>query len=599
MKKNFNKLLKTIALIGLIITTCGFSPSSNQSSLIDKSSTSSLFSNQSGITSVSQEPLPAFSAFKVQIQAETSSLLLTPADGYMFYVDTLKITGGEIVKIPPTTSHYDEITKTNREVIATSQSLLVKPLATHMTFEYQGCQDKGICYPPMKKELMAKSNGSQFLLTEKTSEVSNPTVTEKLAEDQEISHTLSEKPVWLALLTFLGLGIALGLTPCVLPMVPILTALVAGQDKNITKRKTLALASTYVLAHAFVFAGLGIAATLIGSGLNAFFQNPITLAFMAILLGGLGISMMQSKSIQMPLFIQNWAGRKGQGGSFKGVATMGALSSLIVGPCVAPPLAGAVLYLSTTGNWILGGAALFSLGLGMGIPMLIAATGMKHWIQKMNGSFSQWTTRILGTLLIVVAVSILARFWDAAWYWLPLLLVLAWPSSYKPSIYLKNGLRTTAFMLGLSTFIIPQFITKPNVETQQTILVSSEQELEKVLISSKKHQQTVVVDFYADWCSSCKNMESQTFSNSEVKQKMEHNNTTFVKIDITENEQEHQNLLKKYQLIGPPAILFFNEGKEVREKRLIGFENKDNFKERLDGIYLCSKAIEEKNEKTC
>lgn len=611
-----NKLYSGMVGMGIILMTSGFTNSNSSPSFLTPVSPSSTIFNSDA--SAKETPLPGVMAFEIELahgENQDPHLNLTPKPGYLIYEDSFKMEGATIVKMPETISHFDEISGTTRQVVSEKQPLFFSPSTTHsvsqITFHYQGCQEKGICYPPMSKtiESTPNGNGTYSFAWSSAAPLSSSSNTAKeegvsLADDQKISQTLQNKSFVMAVLTFLGLGILLGLTPCVLPMVPILTAMIAGQ-KNTSTRKSITLSSTYILAHACVFAVMGIAAGLIGSGLNAVFQNPIALSMMALVLGGLGIAMMQAKSIQMPAFIQQWAGQKGSGGSYKGVAMMGALSSLMVGPCVAPPLAGAVLYLSSTGDVWLGGAALFALGLGMGVPMLIAATSMKQWVQKLNGKWSERITRLMGLAMIVVGVSMVARFWSSAWLLAPLLIVLSWPMKKNSIVNEKqktsywNTTRisgvTMAMVLGvagtLGMGMMPQ-----QTDEATFVEVHSDAELEKVLISSKKANQTVVVDFYADWCSECKNMESKTFSDKGIQEQMETGQMTLIKVDVTQNNEEHQDIMKKYQLMGPPAILFFNNGEEVRKNRLIGFENKEKFGERIKNTLICSKTEEEKQK---
>ena len=397
---------------------------------------------------------------------------------------------------------------------------------------------------------------------------------------------LGEQPAIVALALFLGLGVLLGLTPCVLPMVPIVLGLVAGTQ--VRTARTAALAGTYVVSHALVFAGLGMVAAWVGVGVAAVFQSAWAVIPLALALAGLGVAMLFGVQVQMPSWVQAWASQQGQGGSLGGAAGMGALSSLIIGPCVAPPLAGIILYLAHEGNPWLGAGALFCLGLGMGMPMMAAALGFKRLLPQ-AGKLGRWVIVGMGVVFIALAAWLAGRVvpsWTVGVAVAALMAGLAWQSWRKQKTASQAGGQRkvpTWAAYGLMGALVMGWALNPPAAAPESAFDTTvaAQDLETVLAQAQAKGETVVVDVYADWCTACLDMERNTFAAPRVLAELEGDGVRAVKVDITQNSEADQALLKRFGLVGPPATLFFRGNEEQRHLRLIGVEAQDPFLTRL------------------
>ena len=401
---------------------------------------------------------------------------------------------------------------------------------------------------------------------------------------------------------FLLFGLLLAFTPCVLPMIPILSSIIVGQGDKVSRGRGLALAVVYSLGMALVYTAFGVAAGLLGQGLAASLQNPWVLSVFALLLVVLSLSMFGFYELQLPNSLQsklsNTSGKL-QGGHFVGVFIMGGLSALIVGPCVAAPLAGALLYISQTGNAFIGGVALFALAAGMSVPLLIVGFGAGTLLPKAGG-WMDGVKYFFGVLLIATALYMITPVlpdWLLMLAWAALLLVSAtflrvfdrlpdaasgWTRLFK-GFGVVLALAGAALVIGLAAgnrdILQPlagvggsaagaaAVATAPAVQFQRIKTVA---DLDRVVASSSK---PVMLDFYADWCVSCKEMEHFTFTDPAVAQQMA--GMTLIQADVTSNNADDKALLKRFQLFGPPGIIFFKGGKEVG--RVVGFENAQTF----------------------
>ena len=448
--------------------------------------------------------------------------------------------------------------------------------------KYQGCADAGLCYPPITQE---------FFLNEYTFSDYYFKKTNLSANHNLISQQLFEQSVILNIILFFIAGILLSFTPCVFPMIPILTGLIVGQGNNITTRKSFLLSATYVLSMSLTYALAGILIALSGSNIQADLQNPYVLSGFAILFIILSLSMFNIITLQMPRFIQNLLISKSnekKSGTYVGVGIMGSLSALIVGPCVTAPLIGALIYIATTNDYLIGGAALFSLGLGMGMPLLILGTSASELIKRF-GSYLQIINKIFGALFLVVAIWLIERIVSiqiAAYLWAILSLLIA--LIYTKSLTHKSLINLTPLFLLIfystlqiygvnshKTFDpVTSFIEKES--PNKFIEVTETQEL----YSRIKNASTItMVDLYADWCVACKELDKYTFSNEEVALRLK--NLNLIKLDITKTNNDNTKFLKDHKLFGPPAILFFNrDGKEIRTARIVGFIDAETFLEK-------------------
>jgi thiol:disulfide interchange protein DsbD len=382
----------------------------------------------------------------------------------------------------------------------------------------QGCADVGVCYVPMESTASLRLASLPADAPVRRASLS--------ASDFDIA-AMFQGNTWVVLASFLGFGLLLAFTPCVLPMIPILSGIIAGEGDSVNKKRAFALSSCYVLGMAVAYAAAGVAAAYSGSLIAASLQNAWVLGAFALVFVLLALSMFGVYELQLPGFLRqplSAAHHRLQGGKLASVAGMGVLSAIIVSPCVAAPLAGALIYISQTRDIALGGSALFAMALGMGLPLLAIGVSGGALLPR-AGRWMKLVKQLFGVLLLAVA----------AWIVSPLFL---------------DGKGDTKF-----------------------VRVDSVAQLDAKLAAPGK---LVMLDFYADWCVSCKEMEAFTFSDARVKAKFER--MLLLQADVTANTAEHKALLKRFSLFGPPGIIFFDaQGRELRGLRVIGYQNAERF----------------------
>ncbi len=488
------------------------------------------------------------------------------------------------------------------------------PVHLELRAGFQGCAERGVCYPPMEKlaslELPAADAAPAPVASAPAGECEMKSATGFVetapqSEQCQIFDSLKKDSLWLTAASFLGMGLLLAFTPCIFPMIPILSGLVVGHGHAITPRRGFLLSLSYVLASALAYAGFGVLAGLFGGNLQAMFQEPWVIIAFSSLFVALALSMFGLFDLQMPSFIQARAvglSNRQQGGTLTGAAVMGVLSALIVGPCVAAPLAGALIYIGQTGDALLGFLALFSMGLGMGLPLLaIGASAGKLlpragvWMNSVKAGF--------GVGLLGIAAWLLERILPvpAAMFLWALLLII-------PAIYLGalESLPPTAsgwrklwkgvgiVMLAYGVLILIGVASNSadplqplrglkaasaGTAPQASVAfrkVASLAELQKEIAVAEGAGRWTVLDFYADWCVSCKEMERYTFTDDKVKEALRP--AVLLQADVTANSPEDQALLKHFGLIGPPATLFFGPDREERKGfRVVGYMDAESF----------------------
>jgi len=470
-----------------------------------------------------------------------------------------------------------------------------------LSVAFQGCSSFGICYQPMTKEYSFDLSGS-----------SEASQTVELSEQDSIVESLNNSSVWLVLLTFFGFGILLSLTPCIFPMIPILSSIIVSQSKdNMSTKRAFILSLVYVLAMASAYTIAGVLAGLFGANIQATLQEPWIIGVFSAVFVLLAFSMFGFYEIQMPAFIQSKLTKKSdqmQGQGIVGVAVMGFLSALIMGPCVAAPLAGALVYIGQSGDALLGGAALFVMSIGMGLPLLAIGTGFGKYMPKPGG----WMDAIkatFGVVMIALAIWTLSRVVDdriIIFLWMGLVISSSVYMGALESLEkgvngwykLIKSIAVILFIYGIMLFIgamtnatnplnpLEKFTAKTATLSIQEVDKQSHfkragtlQELKDIIKNSKT---PVMVDFYADWCVSCIELENYTFSDISVKNKLKDFAT--IQIDVTKNSDEDKKLLKEFGLFGPPAIMFFKDGKELKHKRIIGFKDAKEFLTHLNNL---------------
>ena len=560
-------------------------------------------------------------------------------DGYYLYKDKIsvspaddtQITLGEL-PLPKGKEKEDEYFgrivsidhEFNSEIPITK--LAANTNAVDLVFKYQGCAKAGLCYPPITKNIRVAidSSGSTAAAAGLTSGSSSGTSTgsgsEFQSEQDKIAGTLASGKLLFTVFFFFGLGLLLAFTPCVFPMIPILSSIIVGQGDGITTSKAFSLSLIYVLAMAVTYTIAGVIVGLSGENIQVWFQNPWVISVFAGIFVLLSLAMFGFYELQMPSGIQSKLNNICSGqkqGSYAGAGIMGLLSALIVGPCVTAPLIGALIYIAETGNAWIGGIALFSLSMGMGAPLLVIGTSAGKILPK-AGAWMDAVKAVFGVLLLGLAIWLLERILPA-----PIILLLAGALLIVSAIYLgaldaiKEG--TTGWSklwkgLGLISLVYGGILVIGAAGGSHSLLqplqgIASTQQLsgnETRSNSSSEHvlpfQQIkgidglraaltqaasdgrpLMLDFYADWCVSCKEMESFTFSNSDVQNSLD--NFVMLQADVTKNDAQDKELLKELGLFGPPAILFYdNTGNELRNYRVVGFMDAGKFSSHIENF---------------
>ena len=533
-----------------------------------------------GTAFAAPEFLPPEKAFQSEatwaVNTNNIEVEIFPAKGYYIYQESLQLKMGSQpnklgpvrASLPAGTEKYDETFQKKMQVYKQAFLLTLdnkaevgKPL--YLELELQGCAEAGICYPPMTlKFLLAGPGVKAGPIPEvldgvqagnaSKKELSLMDVWRERDDVSVISRFLESTPTGYLFLAFFILGLALAFTPCVLPMLPILSSVVFGTQgqKSISKSRASLLAVAYVLGMACVYALAGVLMAALGGSVQRALQSPIALIAFALLLLALSGSLFGLYELRMP---QSWqqkvdqlAGRH-KGGSFAGAFALGGISTLVASPCITAPLAGVLAFIAQTGSMSLGGGLLFVMALGMGLPLLFIAIEARILIPS-TGIWMVWLQRTLGVLLVATA----------AWIASPLMQ----NGSDKVGKTTENGQRQ--HQIGKASFAV----------------IDSSAQLDQFLSKAKDQKKLVLLDFYADWCISCKEMEVNTFANPEVNQELQ--KYVLVQADVTKNSLENQALLKRFGLFGPPGILIFDlNSEELKEQRVIGYMPPQRFAERL------------------
>jgi thiol:disulfide interchange protein DsbD len=486
----------------------------------------------------------------------------------------------------------------------------IKPEKIKLQLSYQGCADRGVCYPPMNKQIELD------LPTTITAALSpTPAGVTQLSEQDQIIQSLHQDSLWAMLVSFFGFGLLLSFTPCIFPMIPILSGIIVGKSRDNTPSRAFLLSLSYVTASAFTYTVFGILAALFGSNLQASFQQPWIIILFSSIFIVLSLSMFGFYNLELPDFIRarlHNSSEKHRDGTMLGAAVMGALSSLIVGPCVAAPLAGALIYIGQTGDVVLGGSALFVMGMGMGVPLLIMGASAGKLLPK-AGSWLNATKSVFGVIMLAVAVWMLSRILPPSVTMLLWSLLLILPAIYLNAIdplpenssgwrKLWKGIGLTMLSYGLLLLIgfsignsnplkpLQGFgisTAKAEAEGIRFERVKNLAELDARITKAQANNQPVMLDFYADWCISCKEMEAYTFTDNKVKQTL--SRFVLLQADVTAQNEDDKQLLAKFNLIGPPATLFFNNGQEIPKLRVIGFQDAPTFIQTLMPVVECNK----------
>lgn len=602
-----------------------------------------------------QELLPPDEAFKLSLEARDDHTLiarLTPAKDYYLYRDKIAFESKsegihiEQVTLPSGKMKDDQLFGKTEvyyqplEAVITLRREASAPEQLSLSATYQGCNEPiGVCYAPISKtnEILLPairaaidtvagtiSGDARAASTDPAAELfqtSDNTAPLFETESYKIERLFASGNFWLILSGFFGIGVLLAFTPCVFPMLPILSGIIASKGQQMSKTRGFILALAYVLGMSITYAAAGAAAGLSGAMLSAALQNAWVLGTFALIFVALAFSMFGFYELQMPAFIQNKLVEETshfKGGQLAGVFGMGALSALIVSPCVAAPLAGALLYISQTRDVILGGSALFAMALGMGVPLLLLGISAGALLPK-AGAWMKSVQQFFGVLLLAVAIWLISPVITEVVHmllWAALLIISAIylhaldPLPNQASGFSKflKGVGVIALLTGIALLIgvlsgsrdILQPLSKFNLtantfsaQPAESVASMSEAlpfkqiktsaELDALIRQSQGRY--VMIDFYADWCISCKEMERFTFTDPQVRERLK--NVELVQINVTEGTADDAELLKRFRLFGPPGILFFDkQGVEIPDIKIIGYLDKKDFVTVLDAILL-------------
>ncbi|NNM69899.1 MAG: protein-disulfide reductase DsbD [Gallionella sp.] len=480
-----------------------------------------------------------------------------------------------------------------------------------LVVEYQGCSEQGLCYPPIEKTFVLNLPAS--LAQAAVPGLSSLKAPEALAvptEDSKIKQLFKSGSFWLVVTFFFGAGFLLAFTPCVFPMIPILSGIIVGRGHRITKVHAFILSLSYVLGMAITYALAGVAAGFSGDLISNALQTPWVLGSFAAVFVLLSLSMFGLYELQLPTALQSKladTSNRLHGGHLSGVFIMGALSAIIMGPCVAAPLAGALLYISQTHDAVLGGMALFALALGMGAPLLLIGTSAAVLLPK-AGAWMDAVKRFFGVMLLALAIWIVQPLLPIGVQMLLWALLLILTAAYLHALdalpqhasgwhKMRKGVGLLLLLLGISYLVGAlsgaRDILRPLGAIGKAELASTAPlqwgrikdlaDLDRRIAGAGS--KTVVLDFYADWCVSCKEMERYTFTDPAVQARLK--SAVLLQVDVTANTLEDKVLLKQYGLFGPPATLFFDaQGKEVQDARVVGYQDAAQFVKSLQNVKL-------------
>ncbi|CUU77327.1 thiol:disulfide interchange protein DsbD [Campylobacter hyointestinalis subsp. hyointestinalis] len=546
-------------------------------------------------------------AFKINASSDKTqgiNLNFKVDESVYLYKDKLKITvlGNDITEYLnlPNYEKYDdyEIYKGEFDLFVPFGLLSNFTTKNKLTLDlkYQGCAYSGFCYQPMEATYEVSNTGGELKISK--IQRSETPVKVAVSNQDKIANSFANDGKLMTIITFFGYGLLLSLTPCVFPMIPIVSSIIIAKSGEKRSIKTgLWISFIYVLFMSLAYAIAGVLASVFGASVQGLLQIPAVIIGFSIIFVLLSLSMFGLYNIELPKKFQSYISSKSEKkGGILGVAIMGFLSALVVGPCVAAPLAGALLYIANSGDALLGGIALFVMSMGMGVPLLLVGIGSSRLLPK-PGFWMDEIKRAFGFLMLGMAVWMLSRvIGDEISYFLYGVLGIFWAvglGAFEPAS--TNGLKfIKAF--GLFIFIVslvlvvnfsvnkfaPNLINK-NVAIKQDniefIKVSNLKELDNILASSDK---PVMIDFWASWCVNCKELDEITFMDPKVLLRLK--DFTLIKIDVTNGSPDDAALMKKYSVFGPPALIFYKNTKELKNKQIVGFIGANEFLEHIKDI---------------
>lgn len=551
------------------------------------------------------QPLPVEQAFKFSAhldQDKQLSLIWHIAPDYYLYRDQIKVNPGlanqvkfDTIMMPTGIEKQDNIRgeyQIYRGTLKIHIPLVDNKHILDLNIRYQGCSEKGFCYSPINQTLTL--NLSQIHSSE---EITQYLVTQAppryISEQESVQNIFNGKSFTIIVLSFLSLGLLLAFTPCVLPMIPILSGIIMGhRKKQLTTFKTFCLSLAYVLGMAVTYAAAGVLIALIGSRIQTELQRPWVIVLFSGIFILMALSLFGLYKVQLPV---RWQQRltllsnKQKGGTYFGVFLMGSISSLIATPCISPPLVGVLAYIAQTGDMWLGAIALLALGIGMGIPLLLLGVSAGKLLPK-AGPWMEAVERMMGVMMLAFAIWILSRIIPGPvtlFLWSILLICIAYfmgifTQATGNKHFLLRGLGSVIFVYGIILIIGAVLgnsdplqpwgnwaINSKSYVKPSYVTLKDMQQLDQELLLAKQQEKPVLIDFYADWCESCVRMERYVFTNPEILQAL--SGFILLRADVTDNNDFDQALLKRFNVIAPPTFLFFDQkGKELPSEQIIG-----------------------------
>jgi thiol:disulfide interchange protein DsbD len=560
-------------------------------------------------------------AFQFQASPEGPSqvaLSWVITKGYYLYRDRIKVASGDPQISVGTPQFPEGVVKNDeyfgKQVIYHDSLVVPVPVSgasaasreVKLKVTYQGCAEAGLCYPPQTRDVSLQLPGGSGAAaasggagTSATAAGSGAAGAVYVSQQDRLAELLRSGSLIKVLLYFFGGGLLLAFTPCVLPMVPILSGLIVGQGERVTTSRAFFLSLTYVLGMAITYTVTGALFAAAGKQVQAVFQQPWIIALFATLFVAMALSMFGLYTVQMPSFIQTRVSEisnRQQSGNFGGVAVMGALSALIVTTCVGPVLVAALLVIGQSGQIVRGAMALFAMGLGMGAPLLVVGSSAGRLLPR-AGAWMDSVKRLFGALMLALAAWMLDRIVPARWS----LLLFAIPAgaaavvlwSFVPA---KRGIGGGVLVARAASVLVALYAVALAVGTARGsddllnplaarsasqdeptfISVSSLADLQREVRAASAAHQPVMLDFYADWCTSCKEMQRFTFTDPKVRTALK--SVRLLRADVTANNADDQALLHQFQIYGPPTIAFYDaQGKEHHEYRVVGYMKADEF----------------------
>ena len=593
----FTRLLSPLLLLcALLMTAVGSSPA--------HASGADLLSSLGIEANAKPKFLQVDEAFQIESEQRGDQLLLTLhiADDYYLYRHSLRFKGNNLTFSEPTlpegTEHEDDFFgKTRVYYQQVSIAVPLKEVGDGATLRvrYQGCTD-GLCYPPTDK--LIDVTPLVTATTASTAETAQSVA--PVSQQDQLAAALGHQGFWLSIVAFFALGLGLAFTPCVFPMYPILTGIIAGAGHRLSTGRAFLLSMVYVQGMAVTYTLLGLVVASAGLKFQAALQHPYVLIGLSVMFVLLALSMFGLYTLQLPSSLQtrlSGLSNRQQGGSVVGVAIMGMISGLVCSPCTTAPLSGALIYVAQSGDLWLGGAALYALSLGMGLPLLLLGTSGGKLLPK-AGAWMDVIKQLFGFALLAVPILLLSRLWidqiaTLAWLGWGLLLCgyLYHHNQHQPHSVAKSVRGFVLLLAMISAVVVGKDLLQPappaavTADASQTapqfIRIKTLDDLKVQLAAARG--KPVLLDLYADWCVACKEFEHKTFSDPAVRERF--GQMVLLQADVTANDDADIELLNGLNVLGLPTLIFFDrEGKELTGQRVTGFMGPAEFLGRLDQL---------------